>query len=486
MSKREQLNLLLPKPHQLQAKILENKARFRVVVCGRRFGKTLLGEHAILTRAIRDHQTCWWLAPTYDMADHVWRELKTAVQDVPGVQISQTDLRMDFPGGGSLAIHSTHTPDHLRGAGLDFVVLDEAAFMSPDIWPQIVRPMLVERQGCALFLSSPNGKNWFHNLFLLGQKPAPTPHEDLSVGTRHVVSSDVDDLSVGAQPTVPSEQLPPSFTGEGCGGGSDTLDNDLSVGAQHVVPSSESLGVLAVQPNLNPDTPNPWHSFHFSTSANPLIPPEELEAVRLETPERVWLEEYEAEFTDDAGQVFRGIREAATAPLNAEPIPDTRYAVGLDWGRENDYTAVVVIDTERRTIVALDHFNQVSWSLQRGRLKAICDRWQPVVIYAESNSIGSPNIEALQAEGLPVRPFNTTSTTKPPLIEALSLAIERRDIALLPDENLLNELAAYGMERLPAGGYRYSAPPGFHDDLVIAAALAWYAAHHSSLPISFA
>ena len=137
-------------------------------------------------------------------------------------------------------------------------------------------------------------------------------------------------------------------------------------------------------------------------------------------------------------------------------------------------------------VVAIDRFNQVSWSLQRGRLKAICDRWQPAVIYAESNSIGSPNIEALQAEGLPVRPFITTATSKPPLIESLSLAIERRDIALLPDEILLNELAVYTIERLPAGGYRYSAPPGLHDDLVIALALAWYAAHHSSPPISFA
>ncbi|MBA3873665.1 MAG: hypothetical protein H0X30_31415, partial [Anaerolineae bacterium] len=107
-------------------------------------------------------------------------------------------------------------------------------------------------------------------------------------------------------------------------------------------------------------------------------------------------------------------------------------------------------------------------------------------IYAESYSIGSPNIEALQQEGLPIHPFVTTAASKPALIESLALAIERRDLALLPDDILLDELANYRMERLPAGGYRYSAPSGLHDDLVIATALAWHACRFSAPSISFA
>jgi terminase large subunit-like protein len=449
------LALPLPEPHANQVVILDSTTRFRVVVCGRRFGKTVLGEHAILTRVIRDHDACWWLAPTYDMADHVWRDLKAAVRPVPGVQISESDLRIDFPKGGWLAIHSTHTPDHLRGAGLDFVVLDEAAFMTPDIWPEIVRPMLVERKGRALFLSSPNGKNWFYQLYLLGLK---TP------SARRLAAT-----------TAPSEGFSPPLYA--------VRPKEVPVG-ERGLGGEDAEGRRANDLKLG--TLNNWRAFHFSTAQNPLITPGELDAIRAETPERIWREEYEAEFTDDLGQVFRGIREAATAPVDVEPNPGARYVCGLDWGRENDYTAIVVMDVERRALVAIDRFNQVSWSLQRGRLKAMCDRWQPAVIYAESNSIGSPNIEALQAEGLPVRPFVTSATSKPPLIEALSLAIERRDIALLPDESLLAELSVYTMQRLPAGGYHYSAPSGLHDDLVIATALAWYAARHSSLPISFA
>ena len=180
------------------------------------------------------------------------------------------------------------------------------------------------------------------------------------------------------------------------------------------------------------------------------------------------------------------MREAATAPLDAFPSPNQRTCFGVDWGRENDYTVIVVIDSLTRQMLAYDRFNQVNWSLQRGRLKAMCDRWNLLVIYAESNSIGSPNIEALQQEGLPVHPFVTTAASKPPLIESLALAIERRDLALLPDDILLDELTNYRMERLPAGGYRYSAPSGLHDDLVIATALAWHACRFSAPSISFA
>lgn len=80
----------------------------------------------------------------------------------------------------------------------------------------------------------------------------------------------------------------------------------------------------------------------------------------------------------------------------------------------------------------------------------------------------------------------TTARSKSPLIESLALAIERGELALLPDEVLLNELAAYTLERLPGGGYRYSAPPGMHDDTVIATALAWHGVQQGGVSLDFA
>lgn len=373
-----------------------------MVACGRRFGKTELGKALILDRALKG-QRCWWLSPTYRMSNQVWRDLKRACRKLRKVTISTDDMRIDVVNGGFIAIRSAHQPDNLRGAGLDFVVLDEAAFMMPEVWPEVIRPMLLERQGGALFISTPYGRNWFWGMYQLG---------------------------------------------------------------------------------LDPSQPE-WRSFHYTSYENPLIPKDEIDEIRRVTPERVFRAEYLAEFIDDEGQVFRGVREAATAPANAEPIAGRQYVAGIDWGRSKDYTVITVLDVEARQVVALDRFNRVGWELQRGRLKAVCERWQPRMVWAEENAMGSVNIEALQSEGLPVRPFKMTAVSKSPLIEALALAIERGEIALLPDETLLTELTAYEMERLPGGGFRFGSPPGMHDDCVISLALAWYGVRYGGVGIDF-
>jgi hypothetical protein len=154
--------------------------------------------------------------------------------------------------------------------------------------------------------------------------------------------------------------------------------------------------------------------------------------------------------------------------------------MGVDWGKANDFTVISVMDADNGHEVALARFNQIGWGLQRGRLRELYDVWQPYIVLAESNSIGEPNIEALQAEGVPVQGFATTAVSKAPLIEALSLAIEKREIGLLSSADsegaLANaELQAYTIHQLPGGGWRYGAPNGMHDDTVISRALAWRA-----------
>ncbi|NWF69600.1 MAG: hypothetical protein HXY40_10990 [Chloroflexi bacterium] len=372
-----------------------------MVAAGRRFGKTHVGLVALLQKTMPG-RVGWWLSPTYGMAEQVWRDLKNLLGDAHRLNISESGHRIDMANGGVIAIRSSHNPDHLRGAGLDFVVLDEAAFMTPDVWPEIIQPMLLERKGGALFLSSPNGLNWFWQVYQMG------------------------------------------------------VNNKRS-----------------------------WRAFHFTSLDNPLIDAAELEALRLNSAERVWREEYLAEFMSDSGQVFRGVRAAATVAPDTQPQPDKRYIAGLDWARDNDYTCMAVMEYETRRLVALERFHGVGYALQRDRVKQVCERWRPAVVWAESNSMGGPNIEALQAEGLPIRPFVTSASSKAPLIEALALAVERAQVALLPDEVLLGELSAYRMERLPGGGYRYMAPPGGHDDTVIALALAWHGVHHGLLTIDF-
>jgi phage FluMu gp28-like protein len=141
-----------------------------VVACGRRFGKTETGKILTIDRALAG-RVCWWISPTYRMADDVWRSLKTTL-DGEWIDKNETLRRIDLPGGGVIRVQSGHDPDALRGAGLDLAVLDEAAFLHPDVWHAAIRPALVDRRGEALFLSTPNGRNWFWGLYMLGQHAA--------------------------------------------------------------------------------------------------------------------------------------------------------------------------------------------------------------------------------------------------------------------------------------------------------------------------
>ena len=204
------------------------------------------------------------------------------------------------------------------------------------------------------------------------------------------------------------------------------------------------------------------------------------------TPAHIWDAEYRAHFSADSGGVFHGIRAALATDDYPGPQQDHIYVAGIDWGRHHDYTAIVVIDATESRMVALERISQESFSAQRDRLQRICAVWNPSQIWAESNSFGAPNIEALQEEGLPLRAFATTAKSKSPLIDALALAIERRLIKLLDDPVLISELSSYTLKPTSAGGYRYGARPGCHDDTVMATALAWHGANRSGPRFDFA
>jgi hypothetical protein len=216
-----------------------------------------------------------------------------------------------------------------------------------------------------------------------------------------------------------------------------------------------------------------WAAWQFKTWDNPFIKRAEIEAMRRDMTERAYMQEVEAQFVEDSGLVFRRVRECATATRINEPVKDHSYIFGVDWGKSNDYTVISVLDETTRSLVQMDRFNQIDYAVQRGRLRAMYDKFNPSYIIAESNSIGEPIIEQLRRDGMRVRPFNTTNATKTEAIEALALALEQNSISIISDDILINELQAYELEKLPSGAIRYSAPAGGHDDCVMSLAIAW-------------
>ncbi len=151
-----------------QSKVFSSKKRFRVLVAGRRFGKSYLSCVELLRGALnRPGETFFYCAPTYRMAkDIAWRALKKLVPKVWIHTKNETDLRIELINGSTIELKGTENAMALRGRSLSGVVLDEAAFMDSEVWFEVIRPALADKEGWALFISTPDGTaSWFYDLW---------------------------------------------------------------------------------------------------------------------------------------------------------------------------------------------------------------------------------------------------------------------------------------------------------------------------------
>lgn len=160
----------LPPLHPSQQEVAESRARYKVVCCGRRWGKTVLGVTLCYATALRGGRT-WWVAPTYAMAREGWDLARQLARQLPPgmVQVREADRALHYATGGRIEVRTADNPDYLRGAGLDGLVLDEAAVVKRETWTEVLRPTLADRRGWALFISTPRGRNWFWELFRAAQ-----------------------------------------------------------------------------------------------------------------------------------------------------------------------------------------------------------------------------------------------------------------------------------------------------------------------------
>ena len=147
-------------PHAGQLEVHNSDARFKVLSAGRRWGKTRLGVNECLDAASKGGRA-WWVSPSYKTSEVGWRPLRQIARKIPNAEVRLVDRMVTLPGGGFVAVRSADNPDSLRGEGLDFVVMDECAFMQREAWTEAIRPALSDRLGKALFISTPKGRNWF-------------------------------------------------------------------------------------------------------------------------------------------------------------------------------------------------------------------------------------------------------------------------------------------------------------------------------------
>ena len=168
-TKRVTINLppLLP----WQQEVEDDPARFKVLDVGRRSGKTHYGVYKCTKEALNNPNSMyWWVAPIYSISDIGWRLFKRRII-IPlqnaglSIKIREDPRYVEFTNGSSIWIKSADNPDSLRGEGLSGIVLDEAAQLKEEVWAAALGPSLADKQGWAVFITTPKGKNWVYNLY---------------------------------------------------------------------------------------------------------------------------------------------------------------------------------------------------------------------------------------------------------------------------------------------------------------------------------
>src|SRR5262245_642578 len=416
----KELTIRLPRPHGKQIAFRNSRAKRKVVCAGRRGGKTT-GMAILAVEALLAGRRILEAAPLADQTDSFWQACCQALAEPTAaglVRKNETNRILELTGAPvalnpppnpnlledlqvevvprlpRIRCKTAHDADSLRGDYADILILDEYSLMDASAWEEVGAPMLLDNNGDAVFIFTPQSLNHAHTLY------------------------------------------------------------------------QRAVG----------DTSGRWEAFHFTSLDNPHLSKEALAEITQDMTEQAYRQEILAEFLQGEGAVFRNIE----ACLHAQPsTPDQhkghRVALGGDWAQKKDFTCFSAGCLTCNVELELMRFNKIEWALQRGRLQALADKWGAGEILLELNSIGSPNFEALVREGLGrgrnLQGFETTSSSKAPLIQSLALALERVEFQWLPDPVGKGEMLAYESKIGVSGRPIYSAPEGGNDDTVIARAL---------------
>jgi len=154
------------RPPQLE--IFKDTSRFKVASCGRRFGKSILSSYIILTEALKNKGVYLFAAPTTMQARQIiWEVLKDKVRDKLAVKINESRLEVTLINGSLIMLRGMDRPDTARGISLSGCILDEFATMrdNKQVWQEVLRPALSDRQGWAVFISSPKGRDFFYDMY---------------------------------------------------------------------------------------------------------------------------------------------------------------------------------------------------------------------------------------------------------------------------------------------------------------------------------
>ena len=218
-----------------------------------------------------------------------------------------------------------------------------------------------------------------------------------------------------------------------------------------------------------------FRSFTFPSNVSPYFPAKEWDEARATLPEDVFRQEYMAEFLEDSAGVFRGVDTCLVADADADAGLQTRphnVIVGCDIAKHTDWTVLIAMDAKTGLCLEMERFNQLDWPLQKERIAGFVRRWNALLVM-DATGVGDPVYDDLRRVLPRVEGFKITAQTKRELVQGLMVAVEQRRVMWQAAWEILTaEMRRYEYEIGPTGQVSYAAPSGYHDDCVMALALA--------------
>lgn len=220
VSAKDESRIVIKNPHDGQWEILDNRLRFNVIACGRRFGKTKLAERLLMYErdkkngALSGHPVAYF-APTYRMLEEVFASIMRDF--APAIVHKHEGKRIDIVGGGFVEFWSMENYDSIRGRKYKRVIIDEAAINHSDklktAWEQAIRPLLTDLRGDAFFFSTPKGKkHYFYDLSKKTRKDNWAFFQMPTAANPYISIEEIEDAKVMLPPTVFAQEYLAEFT----------------------------------------------------------------------------------------------------------------------------------------------------------------------------------------------------------------------------------------------------------------------------------
>ena len=384
--------------HTSQLEVLKDKHRFKVINCGRQWGKShLAAAFSIMMSMSHPNSVGWVISPTYRQSGFLFDKVVTLCKEynVPiKVKKSNQEMTITFTLNGS-QFHalSGDDPDKLRGQTLAYLIIDEAAMLKDELWTKHLRPMTAVHSSPVMFISTPKGKNYFYDLFKMGQ------------------------------------------------------DKDNKQWYSCTYTSYDGIICANDKGRSHPGK-------------------DELDAIKAETDDLTWRQEYLAEFLDSGGVVFNEYH-CMLDDMSKECEEGVLYYMSIDLAKHKDYTVVFVAEAETGRIVDYYRVTGLSWESQIARIKEMSDYYSHPRIFVDSTGLGDTIVERMIVqEGLDVHGIVFTSKSKQQMVQNLAVMLQHGEL-LVPDvREIKDELDRYTFTHTSTGQFKYGAPDGYHDDIV--------------------